>query len=80
MNMDESGTQLVAGSDTSCCSLSKAPIPDLQPKSTDLSLVAPIAVLDPTGDARRIQRLPLVLIVQDLSPPKLQSFLCTFLI
>lgn len=80
MNMDESGTQLVTASGTSCCFISKAPIPQLQHKVSDLSLAAPIAVLDPTGDTPRIQRLPPVLIVHDLSPPSLQSLLCTFLI
>src|SRR5258708_33231441 len=80
MNMDESGTQLVAASDKSCCSISQAPIPQSQFKGSDLSLVAPIAVLNPTGDTPRIQRSLPVLIVQDLSPPSLQSLLCTFLI
>jgi hypothetical protein len=80
MNMDESGTQLVTALDTSCCSISKAPIPQLQYKASDLSLAAPIAVLDSTGDTPRIQRLPPAVIVHDLSPPSLQSLLCTFLI
>ena len=80
MNMKESDTQLVAASDTSCCSISEAPIPQSQYKASDLSLAVPIAALDPTGDTPRIQRLPPVLIVQDLSPPSVQSLLCTFLI
>ena len=80
MNMDESGTQLAAASDSSCCFISKAPIPQLQFKVFDLSLAAPIAVLDQTGDTPRIQRLLPVLTIQDLSPPALQSLLCTFLI
>jgi len=80
MNMDEGGAQVVAASNTSCCSISKAPIPQLQYKVSDLSLAAPIAVLDPTSETPRIQRLPPVLIVHDLSPPTLQSLLCTFLI
>jgi hypothetical protein len=80
MNMDESGIQLVAASDTSCCIVSRAPIPQFQSKATDLSLAARIEVLDPTGDTRRIQQLPPALIVQDVSPPSLQSLLCTFLI
>ncbi len=80
MNMDESGTQLVAAPGTSCCFVSKAPIPQLQYKAGDLSLAAPIAVLDPAGDTLRIQRLLPVFIVQDLSPPSVQSLLCTFLI
>ncbi len=80
MNMDESGTQLVAAPDTSCCLVSKAPIPQLQSKAADLSLAAPDSVLDPAGDTLRIQRLLPVLIVQELSPPSVQSLLCTFLI
>jgi hypothetical protein len=80
MNMDESGTQLVATSDTSCCFISKAPIPQLQYKASGLSLAAPIAIPDPTPDTPRIQRVPPALIVQDLSPPTLQSLLCTLLI
>jgi hypothetical protein len=80
MNMGESGTQLVAASDTSCCFVSKAPIPQLQYKASSLSLAAPIAVLVPTGDTPRIQRPPPVVIVQDISPPSVQSLLCTFLI
>lgn len=80
MNMDESGTQLVAASDTSCCSISQAPIPQSQFKGTDVSLAAPTTVLDPTGDAPLVRPLRTVAIMQDLSPPPLQSLLCTFLI
>ncbi|SRR6266849_2477765 len=80
MNMDASGTQLVSASDTSCCSISQAPIPQSQFKGSDFSLAAPIAVLDPTGDTPRRQRLLPVVIVHDLSPPSLQSLFCTFLI
>jgi hypothetical protein len=80
MNMAESVTQLVAASDTSCCIVSKAPVPQLQYKASNLSLAAPLAVLDLTGDTPRIQRLLPVLIAQDVSPPSVQSLLCTFLI
>jgi hypothetical protein len=80
MNMVESGTQLVAASDTSCCVVSKASIPQFQYKASDLSVAAPVEVLDPTGDTPLIQRLPPILIVPELSPPTLQSLLCTFLI
>src|SRR5713101_7310598 len=65
MNMVESGTQLVAASDTSCCVVSKAPIPQLQYKASDLSLAAPITVLDPAGDTPRTQRLLPIFIVRD---------------
>jgi len=80
MKMDESGSQLVAASDTSCCVVSKAPIPQLQSKASGLSIAARPAVLDPTGGTPLIQQLPPVLNVQDLSPPSVQSLLCTFLI
>jgi hypothetical protein len=80
MNLDESGTQVVTASDTSCCSISNAPVPQSQNKASGLSLAAAIAVLVPTGDTPNIQRLSPVLIVHDLSPPSLQSLLCTFLI
>jgi len=78
--MDEVGAQVAAASNTSCCSISKAPIPQLQYKVSDLSLAAPIAVLDPTSETPRVQRLPRVFLVHDLSPPSFQSLLCTFLI
>jgi hypothetical protein len=80
MNMDESGTQLVAAPNTSCCFISKTPIQQIQYKAFDPSLAAPIGILDPTGDAPRIQRRRPILLVQDLSPPSVQSLLCTFLI
>jgi hypothetical protein len=80
MNMDESAIQLVVASDTSCCIVSSAPIPQFQSKATDLSLAARIEVLDSTGDTPRIQQLPPALIVQDVLSPPLQSLLCTFLI
>jgi hypothetical protein len=80
MKMDETGTQLVTASDTSCCFVSKAPIPELQPKAPELSLSASIAVLNPTADTPHVQRLVPRRIVQDPSPPSLQSLLCIFLI
>lgn len=80
MNMEESGTRLVAGSDTSCCLISNAPIAQSQYKESGLFLATPIAALDPMGNTPRNQREPLVLTVRDLSPPPLQSRLCTFLI
>jgi len=81
MNMNEIGTQLVAASDTSCCVVSPPPVSQLQYKASSLSLAAPITVRDLTnGGTPRMQHLPLVLIVQDVSPPSVQSLLCTFLI
>src|SRR6266568_2631838 len=81
MDMQESGTRLAAAPDTSCCFASNAPVPESQYKASDLSLtVSPETFPDPLSDAPRVHQLPSVLPVQDLSPPKLQSLLCTFLI
>ncbi len=80
MNMDETGTQLVPASNASCCRISKAPIPQLQCKASDLCLAVPIVVLDPTGDTPRIKHSMPVPVAQNLSPPRLQSLLCIFLI
>jgi hypothetical protein len=77
MNMDESETQLVTASETTCCIASEAPTPELQPASSDFSLAAP---LDAMRDTASIQRQPPVLITQEFSPPSPQSLLCTFLI
>jgi len=78
--MDESGTQLAPASATSCCSIPQAPIPQSPFKGSDVSQAAPMAVLNPTGETPRIHRLVPVLIVQELSPLRLQPLLCTFLI
>lgn len=80
MNMDESGTRLVAASDRSCCNVSKAPIPQSQYKESDFSMAAPAAALDATAEVPRSQPFLPAQIVQDLSPPPLRSLLCTFLI
>jgi len=80
MKMDETGTQLVAASDVSCCLVSRAPIQQSQQKGPGFSLAVPIAVSDPTSDTPRIHHLSPVHIVPDPSPPSLQPLLCTFLI
>ena len=80
MNMGESGTQLIPAPDTSCCSISQAPISQSQFKGSDLSLAAPVTVLDAMGDVPFVRPMRAVAVVQDLSPPPLQSLLCTFLI
>ncbi len=81
MNMDASGTRLIAAPDKSCCFVSNAPLPESQYKASDLSLAAALAVVpDSMGDAPRVQHTPFALPVPDLSPPELQSLLCTFLI
>lgn len=80
MNMGESATQFFAPAATSCCSVSKAPIPQLQSKTSELSLSPHVAIHDGTCKVPRIHQLPPVRIVQDPSPPSLQSLLCVFLI
>ena len=78
--MDESATQLVTASETTCCIASEAPTSELQPASSDFSLAPLTAPLDAMPDTARIQRQPPVLITQEFSPPSPQSLLCTFLI
>jgi hypothetical protein len=81
MHMQECGTKFAAATDTPCCFTSNAPLLESQYKASDLSLTAsPETVPDPMGDAPRVQQLPPVLLVQDFSPPQLQSLFCTFLI
>jgi len=81
MNMDESGTQLVAASETSCCYLSNAPLPESQYKASELSLkTSPVAVLDTTWQPPPVEEERPADVTQDLSPPPLQPLLCTFLI
>jgi hypothetical protein len=74
--------QLSAGSDNSCCAISQAPLPEMQYKAAEVSLAAtPIApTLDmlavlPTGPSST-----LLAVVENPSPPSLQSLFCTFLI
>ncbi len=83
MDMQQNGTQLAAASDTSCCFVSKAPapVPESQYKASDLSLASTATVVpDPLGNMPRVRHLQPVVLVQNLSPPRLQSILCTFLI
>ena len=80
MNMDESDLQLVPASDTSCCSISQAPIPQPQFKGSDVSLAAPSVILTPADDTPRVHSLLPDPIAPDTSPPRLQSLLCIFLI
>ena len=67
--------------DASCCYLGNPPIPQSQYKSTDLSSSAkPADFLEALRILPQLEEGPSTRIVQDLSPPPLQSFLCTFLI
>jgi hypothetical protein len=79
MSMDESGTQFLSAPDRSCCSISKAPIPESRYRASDFSS-APQVHFDPTDNAPRTQRPVAVFVTHSSSPPSLQSLLCTFLI
>jgi len=80
MDMHDRDTKLAAVPDPSCC-YSKAPLPDSQFKTTELSLPAtPLAVADTMWHLPRMQEKRSADVVQDLSPPSLQSLLCSFLI
>jgi hypothetical protein len=81
MNMDDSATRIVAAPDKSCCSASQAPVPDSQDKVSGLSVAALVAAPELLAAAPRVQQLqPVLPFLQNLSPPPLQSALCTFLI
>lgn len=81
MNTEESGPpHFAAAQDQSCC-VARAPLPLTQYKAFALSVLAgPSAILDlltagrPSRDARPAPSN------RDLSPPRIQSLLCTFLI
>jgi hypothetical protein len=80
MNMDESGTHLAAASNHSCCFV-QAPLPESRFQAPDISLVA--AAIVPPGQMTEPPRVAFAareIFVQDVSPPALQSLLCTFLI
>ena len=79
--MDESGFQITATPDMSCCLISRAPLPEFQCEASDFSLeLVANKVSDHVGDIPRVRGVSPVAVVQDFSPPSLQSILCTFLI
>ena len=81
MNMDESIPKVAAAPNSSCCSLSNAPVPATRQKMSEPSLAAvPILVLDMSWKLPRIKEQRPTQIEQALSPPPLQSLFCTFLI
>src|SRR5215831_8954439 len=79
MNTSDTVTKLLAAPDASCCDLSRAPIPESQQNASKVSL-AVTAVVNPEHAwiAPPIQREHVSYAGQDMSPPLLQSFLCTF--
>ncbi len=81
MDMENSGVKVSAAPNASCCALSQAPIPASQQNSSQVSLVSLHAIVSksvwlslPLLRERPSHAAP------DVSPPLLQSFLCTFLI
>jgi hypothetical protein len=81
MSMDDSGIHFAASSDKSCCVVSGASLPESQYKASELSLASlPNAVLVPMIQVPPARQMLPVVLVQDTSPPSIQSLLCTFLI
>src|SRR5215467_3216145 len=81
MKMDDSIPKVVPAPDASCCSLSNASVPATRQKASELSLAAvPVVVLGIEWNLPRTREQRPTRIEQALSPPPLQSFLCTFLI
>lgn len=80
MDTGESGPHFVAPPDQSCC-FARAPLPLTLYKAPVISVVlGPAAGFDPVVAARSGQNVRLEPSNQDLSPPRIQSLLCTFLI
>jgi len=80
MDLDESGNNLVAAPDRSCC-LASAPLPVSQFKSSGPSLeTIPLVVSVQMGTAPCVREVHSTIFVQAPSPPRTQSLLCTFLI
>src|SRR5713101_3502331 len=81
MGMDQAEGPSVSPSSKTCCVLSKAPLPDAQTRTGDLSVadapttVSNIILATPASE----RTLPLDLL-PDLSPPPLLPLLCTLLI
>ena len=81
MNMDDGNAKVAAAPDGSCCSLSNAPVPATLQKASGLSVPATsIVLLDTVSNIPRANEQRRAEIEQALSPPPLQSLLCTFLI
>lgn len=79
MHPHSGGTQFFKGFDRSCCVSSQAPLPELQLKAAAVGPVS-IAVYHDTLAVPSVRRYSTLLVVENPSPPSLQSLLCTFLI
>lgn len=81
MEMDETAVSSVAPQDASCCTITQAPLPEAQSIASGVSLGAVTSLsLGFPGSLSPAQGAPRSEVVPDLSPPPLQSLLCTFLI
>ncbi|MBS1842494.1 MAG: hypothetical protein JSS69_16795 [Acidobacteria bacterium] len=80
MNMNQDDAPVLKASQTSCCILSGAPIPQSQHKTFELSAELATVGLDQPIDSPRMQPPLPFSVVQNPSPPSLQSLHCTFLI
>jgi hypothetical protein len=80
VNIDDA--QFIAAPDTSCCFVSKAPVPESQYELSDSSLTsAPVAASEFNSESLQVQFIqPVIPVRGDVSPPAFQSLLCTFLI
>jgi hypothetical protein len=74
------GTQLSRGSDKSCCVASQAPLPELQFKGVEVGPAVTIAVSQDTLSVPGVIPYSKFFVVDNPSPPSIQSLLCTFLI
>lgn len=81
MDMGTSGAKVSPAPGTSCCDLSRAPVPESQQKASGVDLTAiSHTVRSATEMIAPVYRIDFYRTEQDSSPPLLQSFLCTFLI
>jgi hypothetical protein len=81
MDMESDGAKLSPTPDTSCCSVSNAPIPVSQQKANGIALSSsPAIIVESMSVIPRCEREAGIEFSEDYSPPPLQSLLCTFLI
>lgn len=80
MDSHNGETQISRASDKSCCVISQAPAPELQYKAAEAGPAATITVSEIMLVVPSLAPTPTFPIVEDSSPPSVQSLFCTFLI
>jgi hypothetical protein len=82
MQSHKGEAQLSGGSDDSCCAISQAPLPEMQykaaevsPATTTIAVTVNMLAVPPIRPSST-----LLAVVENPSPPSLQSLFCTFLI